>query len=277
MFHYTFWTMLGVLIALAIAVAGEMTAAFSKPNHRDRKRYATIIAIMATVLASMLVSYQLLDGQSAFPSTVTLVAIPSINTTVLTPSDLAFNFENGKQHWGTSEGNFKPTKVGVTTNPVHSGRYALQITTVLLGNANPFFNASKEVYRHTEATVYFDQGTPNGFSVLGPYNLRGKRVSCFVFLPSGLATGDDYQNYVRIFVKDIKFANDFSTAIKIDLSVTDHWIQLSLVVGTEINNADASFDPTRVNAMGIRIETSDNSTTNYNGAFYIDDCIIQTP
>src|SRR5258706_544365 len=143
-----------------------------------------------------------------------------------------------------------------------------------LSNTNPLYNGLKEVYRHTEATVYFDQVPPNGFSVPGPYNLSGKRVSCFVFLPSRLATEDNHQTYIRIFVKDTKFANDFSTAVNIDPSVTNRWIQLSFIVGAESGNADRSFDPTRVNAIGIRIETPDGSTMSYNGTFYIDDCSI---
>ncbi len=274
MLNSKIWIMLGELVVLAIAAAGEIAAALSNTNRSNRKQLTITVAIIATVVAGVMILYQISDELSAFSLTTTPALLPSMNIMTAAPSVFAFNFENGTQHWGTSEGNFKLAKVGVTTRPVHSGRYALQITTALLGNANPLYNGLKEVYRHTEATVYFDQVPPNGFSVPGPYNLSGKRVSCFVFLPSRLATEDNHQTYIRIFVKDTKFANDFSTAVNIDPSVTNRWIQLSFIVGAESGNADRSFDPTRVNAIGIRIETPDGSTMSYNGTFYIDDCSI---
>lgn len=193
------------------------------------------------------------------------------------PSQFAYDFESGVQGWSTSEGQFNTSiMVTTTTNPVHSGSHALQVTTRLVGNANPAFStlpgdtpAKGNLYSHTEAVVYFDQSKPNGFSAPGPYDLRGKTVSCYVFFPSTLATGDNVPPYVRLFVKDKKFANAFSQAVSIDPQHTQEWFQLSLTV-----SSDASFDASLVNALGVRLETPDGSKIDYTGPFYIDDCSI---
>jgi hypothetical protein len=187
----------------------------------------------------------------------------------------AFDFETGTQNWGTSEGAFKLAKVDLTNNPVHSGTHALQVTTALLGDGNPAYTPTKEVYRHTEAKVYFDQRAPNGFNIRGPYNLTGKQVSCFVYLPGGLAPEGNPQAYIKLFVKDKKFANDFSKAVDIDASHLERWFLLSFVIGADKTDADATFDATQVNALGVRIDTVSKSTLDYTGPFYIDDCAIE--
>ena len=284
-----FWTMVTAIVALATAVAGGITYIIT--NRPNRKHLAIIVAVTASIVLVAVILYEITDGQIPFfrasnatpnasPTlivTATLEPSPTLNTVTPVASNFAFDFENGAQGWGTSEGSFKLARVDVVTSPIHSGRNALQITTSLLGDANAAYSSTKEVYRHTEATVYFSQVTPNGFTTPGPYNLSRKQVSCFVYLPSGLATNGDHQTYIRVFVKDTKFANDFSTAVNIDPSVVNKWIQLTFVVGADPNNAFSNFDPTKVNALGIRVETPDGSTMSYTGPFYIDDCSIQHP
>lgn len=216
-------------------------------------------------------------SQSASTIKTSTATVAATVTATSIPSQFAYDFESGVQGWSTSEGQFNTSiMVTTTTNPVHSGSHALQVTTRLVGNANPAFStlpgdtpAKGNLYSHTEAVVYFDQSKPNGFSAPGPYDLRGKTVSCYVFFPSTLATGDNVPPYVRLFVKDKKFANAFSQAVSIDPQHTQEWFQLSLTV-----SSDASFDASLVNALGVRLETPDGSKIDYTGPFYIDDCSI---
>lgn len=189
-------------------------------------------------VASTTVSTALTSTQGISTNIPVSTATPSAIITSISPTGYAFDFENGTQNWGTSEGSYKLATVDLTTNPVHSGSHALKITTALLGDANPAYTANKEVYRHTEATVYFSQAAPNGFDTPGPYNLKGKRVSCYVYLPSGLANGGAQQPYIRVFVKDVNFHDDFSTAVAINQTTVSHWLLLSFIVGADPNNAD---------------------------------------
>lgn len=258
-----------IIAALITAAATIIAAVIGVVLHNGTRDQPTALVATPTTQTA------LVPTQSTTTNTPVSTATPSTIVTSISPTGYAFDFENGTQNWSTSEGSYKLATVGLTTNPVHSGSHALKITTVLLGDANPAYTANKEVYRHTEATVYFSQAAPNGFDTPGPYNLARKRVSCYVYLPSGLAGGGAQLAYIRIFIRDVSYHNDFSTAVTIDQTAVNHWLLLTLVVGADPNNADSGFDATKVNAMGVRIDTPSGSTLNYTGPFYIDDCSIQ--
>ncbi len=246
-----------IIAALITAAATIIAAVIGVVLHNSTRDQPTAIVATPTTKTA------LVPTQSTTTNTPVSTATPSTIVTSISPTGYAFDFENGTQNWSTSEGSYKLATVDLTTNPVHSGSHALKITTALLGDANPAYTANKEVYRHTEATVYFSQAAPNGFDAPGPYNLAGKRVSCYVYLPSGLANGGAQQAYIRIFVKDVNFHDDFSTAVTIDQTTVSHWLLLSFIVGSDPNNADSGFDATKVNAMGVRVDTPSGSTLNY--------------
>jgi hypothetical protein len=133
-----------------------------------------------------------------------------------------FGFENGVENWIAPEKAFKLSKVDTTTERVHAGASALRLTTVLIGNGNDSF-PGQEYYTHSEAMVYFDQPIP-GLSMPGPYDLTGKPVSCFVYLPSMLKAGNTPQAFIRMFAKDRKFANDYGPIVYIDSSHVEQWV-----------------------------------------------------
>jgi hypothetical protein len=242
-----------------------------------------LIGAVAVIIAAFISGIFILQASkqsSSSPNSPATSAIttPKVTSEPTSSTTFAFDFETSTQNWGTSEGAFKLAKVDLTNNPVHSGTHALQVTTAFLGDGNPAYTPDKEVYQHTEATVYFDQVAPNGFDMPGPYNLAGKTVSCFVFLPSGLAPEGNPQAYIRLFVKSKKgslLPNDFGKAVSIDASRVERWFLLSFVIGADRNDADADFDATQVIALGVRIDTVSKSTLNYTGPFYIDDCTIE--
>lgn len=232
-----------------------------KRNFRSRSVTVTVLCLIAFI------SLGLTDC-----STTSTQAGPTATPKATPIPGVTFDFETGVQNWGTSEGQYKLARVDVTTQHARSGKQALEVTTSLLGGKNSAYTPDKEVYRHTETVVYFNKTILNGFSSPGPYNLEGKQISCFVYLPHGLET-----TFIRIFVKDTKYANDFSKVVDINSSNIDKWLQLTFVVGSDPNDADTNFDASKVNALGVRIETPDSAMLSYTGSFYIDDCTIEHP
>ena len=190
---------------------------------------------------------------------------------------IGYDFEAGTQGWGTSEGQFKLAELSITSAYVYHGNQALQLDTELYGSGSQEFanHNSEDVYRHTEAVVYFDK-IPEGVDSPGPYDLTGKRLSCFVFVPSGLlAPNDAPPAYIRLLVKDTNFANQFSAPMMITTETTEKWIEIILVVSENPDpNSDPNFDATQAYAMGVRLDSLDDSTVSYSGPIYIDFCTI---
>ena len=191
---------------------------------------------------------------------------------------MLYDFEQDTSGWGTSEGEYKKAEVASVSNPAPSrqGLRSLQIDTIIFGNASSQFAdvSDKDVYRHTEATVYFDKSRPQSFGN-PPYNLQEKKVSCFVFLPNSLISKDNNLAYIRIFVKDINFFNSYGEPEYVTSSVTNKWIELSFVVGQNTPGSDPDFDPSKVNTLGVRIDTSDKSGLVFEDKIYVDNCLIE--
>src|SRR5690606_3211774 len=84
-----------------------------------------------------------------------------------------FDFEDGIDGWGTSEGAYKVAALNISEDVVYSGKQSMLLQTELISNA-------EDVYRHTEVTIYFNVvGLPQ-FNELGPYDLIGNRATCFI-------------------------------------------------------------------------------------------------
>jgi hypothetical protein len=203
---------------------------------------------------------------------------PAIPFTEIASSLIGFDFEIDAGGWHTSEAPYKLADASVTTTTAYTGSQSLQITTELFGNQSAEFaqKNNDQVYLHTEATGYFDSSVPEGIDGPGPYDLEGNRVSCFIYIPLGLVANDNPPVYVRIFVKDGKFANQFAEAVDITEDNAEQWFELSLIVD-DGEGADAQFDPTQVNALGVRFDVSWGSNLSYTGPVYIDSCTIEYP
>lgn len=182
-------------------------------------------------------------------------------------SQYGYNFESGTQNWTTSEGGFKPITVTTTNQVVYSGVQALQLNPNLRGG-------DTDIYQHTETVAYFNNTIPEGFGASGPYDLTGKSVSCFVYLPSELAPSSNPQAYIQLFVKDKDFRNQFNAALDIVPANVNKWLQLNLTVG-QGDGMDNGFNSQQSNALGISIKLHNQATLNYAGPLYIDHCAIQ--
>ena len=186
---------------------------------------------------------------------------------------VGYDFESDTMGWNTSEGDYKRAILNTTTLVAYKGKQALVLDTELYGSGSPEYtdHNKEDVYRHTEALVYFNQ-IPAGIDYPGPYDLTGKRLSCFVYVPIGLVAPDNTPPaYVRLILKDKNFANQFSEAIIINDETVEQWLELIYVVNPDPNS---DFDMTHVNAMGVRLDTLDDSIIDYKGPIYIDYCTI---
>ena len=110
----------------------------------------------------------------------------------------------------------------------------------------------------------------------GPYDLTGKRVLCYVYLPNELATDDSVQIYVNLFVKDEAFRNQYSSRLDVTENTVNSWQELSLIVGDE-GHIDAGFDTQNVNALGVVINLESWASLHFIGSIYIDECQIEYP
>jgi TIR domain len=254
----------------SMAESGSLQSNISGSTQKIKQRKIYIVVSLPIVIILILVSFFLYNTfiKVRTPTSPT----PSAQSTTVSGIEPTgtFGFEHGIEHWLAPEEGLKLSKVDTTTARVHSGAYALRLTTVLIGNGNKSYSG-QEYYTHSEATVYFDQPLP-GLSKPGPYNLTGKPVSCFVYLPSTLAMGNTAQAFVRMFSKDRQFANDYGPIVSIDALHVEQWFQISLIIGK--GDPDKTFNPKNVWSIGILLETTDGSTLSFNGSIYIDDCFV---
>ncbi len=267
------------IIAGIVAITGGLLYYFTK--NPPKKQIITIIAcaLIFVILFGLTVFFIPRLSTSTFIVSPTPLSTSMSSPSVNTSTPFTFDFETDTPQWHVSEEHYKPTQVRIVTNPVHSGTHALEVSGDLLGDASPGYTSNKEVYQHTEATVYFNQVTLKGFNTPGPYNLTNKQVSCFVYLPGTKDPGTGPQASIKIFVKSLvgnTYPNDSGKEVLIDSNHVGNWFQLSFIVGAAKEDADTTFDATKVVALGIRIATTPGSTLQHTGpVFYVDDCAIQ--
>jgi hypothetical protein len=82
----------------------------------------------------------------------------------------------------------------------------------------------------------------------------------------------EHLSFFCLFVKDTNYHNDATDNIPIISSMTGAWFKLALTIST--GQADDGFDPTHIQAIGIRIATYPGATLDFTGSFYIDSCSI---
>jgi hypothetical protein len=263
------WQFIAVVLALIGLVASLVIYLFHhQSTWKEKLRNVSIIAATFIVLLGLSASILILFKLSNISPIST--SQPTTLPTVFVEPTGTFGFENGVENWIAPEMGKKLSKVDTTTERVHAGAHALRLTTILIGNGNDAF-PGQEYYTHSEAMVYFDQPIP-GLSAPGPYDLTGKTVSCFVYLPRTLTAGNTPQAFIRMFAKDRKFANDYGPIVYIDPSHVEQWFQISLTIGK--GDLDVGFNPKRVWGIGVLLEATNGSTLSFKGSIYIDDCFV---
>lgn len=178
---------------------------------------------------------------------------------------VSYSFETGTQGW-------VPTTCGTldtTSDVTYSG------SSSLLVNSTLYLNENDNCY--VEPFVDFGISPPEG-AESGPYNLEGKRVTCFVYLPSPLGVDSDPPEVLaRLFVKDVNFVNHFTSDFWVDSSKIEQWIPFSLLVGSDEGIKEPGFDAEKVQAISIRVELVNDSQHEYDGPIYIDNCSFELP
>jgi hypothetical protein len=235
-------------------------------NKRIRAWLVALIAFLVAFAAFIAALVQI----GVIPPFPCLLHCPSATPIrTLTPSLShrgVYDFENGTQGWRTFEiDSGKPDVVKTNSSVVHSGRQSLQITTVL-SSTGPDYN------RHSEAEVDFYDVAPVGIPQQRSYDLSSGSVSCYVFLPSDLATS---VAYLRIEAKDNNFAKHWSDPVTINASVVQKWTLISLSVGGDSGYQDPGFNPKQIYLIGVKIDVGNGSSISFSGSYYIDDCSIQ--
>ncbi len=265
-------TLLGILIKMIESLLFKFLD-WRKVRSRGAVRLVSVFLLIFLLFAGA-ISYTLLTIRLGGAEEPHVHPPISINVTRQVQIVGVYDFKQGTEGWGISEGKDKSAMVSVSKQVMHSGMPSLEVMSHILGDENAAYASKyerKSAYLHTQATVWFDRIKPIGSPIYGPYDLTGQEISCWVLVPRALATGDAY---IQIFIKDERFANQYAPAMSIDSSKVGIWIQLSLLVGDSINNVDPNFSSKEVDALGIQLVTLPGSKLDYTGPFYISDCIV---
>jgi hypothetical protein len=282
-------------ILLAIAVALFLAVRQNWIHERTLQLWANIAGIVALIAAAamFIVPAPAPPEPTPVPTTgpertstpqPTSTEMPTPTSGTLPSGVTGFTFESGVDGWTSSQWGKKSMTITTTAAKVYRGRQAMEVTTPLYGNASDKYDTvpeqDREVYRHTDVTAYFDKAIPEGMNGSGPYNLAGKRVTCAVYLPNDLATKQDPYANIHLFVKDIGYRNQQSKRIAIrndnQGKTTEQWLLLSLTIGQHANgeHLDNGFRKDKIMALGVAVEAASGSTIEYEGPFYVDDCMI---
>ncbi len=110
-----------------------------------------------------------------------------------------------------------------------------------------------------------------------PVDLKGKRVSAWIYCPAGLDAPESGPNYVRLFCKDETWKSFYGSLQHI--RTNGNWFSISMTPDTNMPRygwIDAGFDPTRVHMIGLQIAAAGGATSKYDGKFYVDGVAFET-
>lgn len=218
---------------------------------------------------------------TAVPTLENAPVAPSVTTGGgdITPpvvTSIVFNFEKDTQGWDTSERQYKLAELKITATITHEGQFALELTTELYGESSTAFEVTNQdtVYQHTETKVFFTQAAQFGMNIDSQYDMTGKRVSCFVYIPEQILPDTGPTGKVGMFVKDTQSRNNYDPdgSVTFNASTVGKWIQVIIDVGR--GYSDLNFDKTQVNNFGVKFEIFAQSAIEYKGPIYIDDCTV---
>lgn len=169
-------------------------------------------------------------------------------------------FEDGTQHWNSSEEQFKFVRL-ISGPSAYNSANALKMETELSTSGVPVLN-------YSELQLVFKPGNvPNP----GPHNLVGKGVSMEVYFPAELfEQGGRVCGYA--FIRDQQF-NPQNTAErcfgKVDAEV---WHHFEMIVGIQSEgHIDENFDSDQVMSVGFRFNAVENLPYHKGWVISIDD------
>lgn len=172
------------------------------------------------------------------------------------PDTSRYGFESGPMGWtketvGDSQG---VTDVSQSANRAKLGRYSLKLAVDLEGG-HP--NRSKG-----EAYVR-----------ILPQNMEDKPITLWVFVP-GEALGDPQRpNGIQVFAKDEHWKAEYGTWWDITPEKVEGWHRVALTPSKFVppkGYMTPDFNPTQIQAVGVKIAIGNGSTAKYRGPIYID-------
>ncbi|MBN1270015.1 MAG: hypothetical protein JXB04_10520, partial [Kiritimatiellae bacterium] len=121
--------------------------------------------------------------------------------------------------------------------------------------------------------IYVDLLNDPPFGVAVPVDLKGKRVSAWVFCPAGLGSPPLYRFGVQVFCKDSNWNSFYGSWQTLEPYTTGAWFMVSMTPDTNTPSQGymaPGFDPTQIRIVGLKVATSTGSGSKYDGKMYVD-------
>lgn len=204
-----------------------------------------------------------------------LKTTPMPNVTALSPEGCTdqffYGFESTNTGWKAQRANGSQAILNVTQTTVmaKSGQGALDLQ-VDLDSSNP---------NRRSGETFIDLASNPPIGLVAPFKLEDVPITVWFFVPAAAAGSSDIPNGVQIFVKDEQYRSEYSDW-GILTNNTDRWVSFTFVPTREPPQSgymDEGFDPTRINIIGFKIGTSEDSSASYAGPVWIDDVCWQKP
>ena len=196
-----------------------------------------------------------------------------------------YGFEEWEMGWVVQD--YKTVKgatdIKVNNRIKKNGEYSLEITLNLRG-ATEEYPERHPTHNSGEVYVNLLQNPPESMDgeIVGPINLEGNRISCWVYVPRGVGAGGDSHrpNGVQLYAKSVinlgqedeKWCSKYGTWK--DLSGKEgRWFKIYLTIDKTCPHGgymENCFDPTRIGMIGVKFAIGDYSRANYEGPAYID-------
>jgi len=204
---------------------------------------------------------------------IPIVPTPAPPPTQAAPPSPKYSFESGTMGWvpqRDAPDTKAVTAVAQSSGQTRSGRPSLELTVDLTGG-NHRTNSKGEAF------VDMRYNLPNGITTPAPYDLTGRKITCWVYAPPGSAGDANSPNGFQVFVKDENFKSEYGAWENITREREGTWFPIALTPSTQTppgGYKDPEFNPTRIVLLGVKIGAGGQSTgqMRYTGPVYVDTC-----
>jgi len=176
--------------------------------------------------------------------------------TPLTSPVLRYGFDEGTMGWvpQTYKGNQAVINVQQSNEHIKFGQNSLEVQIELIGN-----DEQKSV---GEVFVDLSNNPPVGATT--PFDLTGKLITMWVYVPSAAIGNPNAPNGIEVFVKDVNDKSQYSEWMNLTSANTDKWMTVTL-----IPSANAGVDLSNLKLLGLKIGAGEKSTAVFRGSIWI--------
>lgn len=186
----------------------------------------------------------------------------------------AYGFETGTEGWlfQTWEDTKGISRIEQTEAYSKSGHFSLHLSCDIDGISPT----------NSKGEAFVDLRTSPPAGVEAPVNLKDKKITCWIFVPSNKAVGDPHRpNGITLFVKSIKnegmqneqWAAQYGTWYNLT-GRTGSWFEINLKPSIEtprLGFTQDGFDPTSIVVVGVKIAAGTGSSASFKGSIFIDE------